>query len=128
LVEDSQYELSKRVWSFAHYSRYIRPGAYRVGVDGGEDVLPSAYVNKDGSTVVVVLNPLEEARTLEVVLGQGGDDVHAWVTDQELDMAELEVSWNQETGTARIEVPARGLVTLKTAASRDGWADAWTDA
>lgn len=127
LVEDGQYELSKRVWSFAHYSRYIRPGAYRVGVESGEDVLPSAYVNEDGSTVVVVLSPLEEARTLEVVLGQGGGEVRAYVTDQEHDMADLEVDWDGESGTASAVIPARGLVTFKVAAGESGWTDGWTD-
>lgn len=118
LVEGGQYELSKRVWAFAHYARYIRPGARRVGLDiiGGDDVLGSAYVNEDkGSVVVVVLNPLREGRVLEVALEdcEVAEGVRAWVTDQDNDMAEVDVDWDPEAGVASVEVPPRGLVTLK---------------
>ena len=49
---------SGRLWAFASYSRFIRPGAVRVGAEtsggGGLDV--SAFRDSDGSVVVVVLN------------------------------------------------------------------------
>ena len=114
LVEAGEYELSKRVWSFAHFARYIRPGARRIGVESG-DVLGSAYVNEDGSSVVVVLNPLREGRALEVALGdcEVAEGVKAYVTDQENDMREVQVAWDLESGVAKVDVPPRGLVTLK---------------
>lgn len=115
LVEGGEYELSKRVWSFAHYARYIRPGARRVGADSiDEDVLSSAYFNEDRSWVVVVLNPLQEGRMLEVALGACEvDDVKAFLTDEDNDMREVEVVWDQESGVASVEVTPRGLVTLR---------------
>lgn len=44
-------------WHIAHFSRYIRPGAKRVLCSGGdESVYQTAYVNPDGTRVIVVLN------------------------------------------------------------------------
>ena len=61
---------SKLLWCLGNYSRFIRPGAIRIGVhaydknrhevaDGTTDqqgVMTSAYKNSDGSTVVVMIN------------------------------------------------------------------------
>jgi glucuronoarabinoxylan endo-1,4-beta-xylanase len=50
-VDATYYTVSKRLWAFAQYSRYIRPGATRVGTAGaGMSIF--AFVNADGASVV----------------------------------------------------------------------------
>jgi hypothetical protein len=112
-VQDGEYEVSKRTWSFAHFARYIRPDAYRIGVSGNDDLFSSAYVNEDGSYVVVVLNPSYEERKVSVDLGKcsGVKKVRAYLTDEENDMEEVEVSWRR--GVATAELCSRGLLTFR---------------
>jgi glucosylceramidase len=54
MVGDS-YEVSKRFWAIAAFSRFVRPGAVRVAASSSLPV--SAFRNPDGSVVVQVLNP-----------------------------------------------------------------------
>lgn len=51
---------SKLLWSVGNYSRFVRPGAVRLEVEGNDGdpygVMVSAYRNEDGSMVVVAIN------------------------------------------------------------------------
>ncbi len=50
-----------------HFSRYIRPGAVRIGFENtNEDVKVTALENPDGSIAVVVFNPNEEAKGIKL--------------------------------------------------------------
>ena len=56
-VDGATYEVPKRVWAFANYSRFIRPGATRIdATTGNTNLKVSAYKNADGSYAIVVLN------------------------------------------------------------------------
>jgi hypothetical protein len=112
LVQDGRYETSKRMYAFAQYARYIRPDAYRVDITESH-LLSTAYVNKDGSTVVVILNPTHEATDVSIDLGRSGwvESVRAYVTDQDHEMEEVETSWEGGVVTAR--VTERGLITFR---------------
>ena len=56
-VAGATVNLSKRYWAFAAFSRFIRPGAVRVGASTGNAALQvSAFRNRDGSLVVEVIN------------------------------------------------------------------------
>ena len=51
------YRVSKRLWAFAAYSRFIRPGAVRVPATFDDpNVKVTAFRNRDGSMVVELLN------------------------------------------------------------------------
>ncbi|MFY1692686.1 glycoside hydrolase family 30 protein [Plantactinospora sp. WMMB782] len=70
-VDDANdtYRVSSRLYAFAAYSRFIRPGAVRIGVDSGVAGLKvSAYRNADGSEVVQIINTGEQTVTTEVDL------------------------------------------------------------
>jgi hypothetical protein len=112
LVQDGEYEISKRTWSFAHYSRFIRPDAHRIGVSDNA-LHSSAYLNEDGSYVVVVLNPTYKELSVSVDLGKclGVKEVKAYLTDQENDIEEVKVGWRR--GIATAHVTSRGLLTFK---------------
>lgn len=116
MVEDGEYFIAKRTWAFAQYSRYIRPDAYRVGTDGGDNLKATAYENKDGSVVAVILNQEREATTVELSLvsckKQKLGKVRAWLSDEDHDMEEVEVTVN-DNGTVSAELSARGLLTFK---------------
>lgn len=115
LVEDGSYEISKRLWSFAHFSRFIRPGATRIELGSkGPELHSSAYQNEDGSYVVVILNPGYEEQKVSVDFGkkcEGVKKVRAYLTDAENDVSEVEVSWRR--GVASAQLTGRGLLTFK---------------
>lgn len=55
----------------SHFSRYIRPGASRIGFSNTDDkLMATAAQNPDGSIAVVLLNMEEEAKTITLNLGE----------------------------------------------------------
>lgn len=60
---------SRLLWSLGNYSRFVRPGAVRLGVKGPEDpygVMVSAFRNADGSVAVVAINYAETAEKVSL--------------------------------------------------------------
>lgn len=58
-----------KYWYLAHFSKYVRPGAYRIGADGGQlndGLYFSAFKNADGSNVLVVMNTNSSAVQVKV--------------------------------------------------------------
>jgi len=48
-------------YAIAHFSKFIRPGAQRIGLSGNDDTfMATAFRNPDGSFAVVVFNPSEK--------------------------------------------------------------------
>ena len=59
-------------YTLKHFSRYIRPGAVRIGFENPDNsLLLTAARNPDGSIVVVALNQEKERKNFELVLGEG---------------------------------------------------------
>ena len=57
-------------YTLTHFSKYIRPGANRIGMELSDDkLLATAAANPDGSIVLVVLNQEEEAKSILLSLG-----------------------------------------------------------
>jgi glucosylceramidase len=55
-----------------HFSRYIRPGAVRIGVDNEiSDLMVTAFKNPDGSIVVEVLNQMDHEKRFSLELDAG---------------------------------------------------------
>jgi len=56
-------------YTLAHFSKFIRPGAIRIGFDNPSDALQvTAVKNVDGSLAVVVFNPTMEAVDFKIIL------------------------------------------------------------
>ena len=57
-------------YTLAHFSKYIRPGAQRIGTELSDDqLLATAVANPDGSIALVILNQEEESKTIMISLG-----------------------------------------------------------
>lgn len=108
-------QISKRVWAFAQFSRYIRPGAIRVSLAGAPSgVSASAYVNDAGagSLVVPVLNTGSGAQSVVLsVKGFVGGNVTAWITDNSHEMTSTPATLAAD-GTVSGNVPGRSFVTF----------------
>ena len=64
----------------SHFSRFIRPEAVRIGVSNpNSEVMCTAAVNKDGSTVVILFNPDSESK--DIALNYKGKYINTHLKD-----------------------------------------------
>ena len=68
-------------YTMAHFSKYIRPGAERIGFESTDnDLLITAAKNPDGSIAVVVFNQDTESKDFGLALGE--NDVNLQISGQ----------------------------------------------
>ncbi|KAG4218661.1 hypothetical protein PC116_g32859, partial [Phytophthora cactorum] len=103
------YEVSKRLWAFANWSRFVRPGAVRVASSGGSGVKSAAFRNVDGSVAVVVISTGGSASSVSVKVNNGANATEAtgWVTDQTHNCEKINVTVSG--GTITGSVAARSI-------------------
>ena len=74
--EQDEVYFTPLYYTMAHFSRFIRPGAVRIGVENTEDSLQvTAAQNPDGSIAVVILNQESEPNNFSLVLGERATDI-----------------------------------------------------
>ncbi|KAL2828612.1 glycoside hydrolase superfamily [Aspergillus pseudoustus] len=122
LVDTSGDEplLSGIYYAFTMWSRFIRPGAYRIATSGTlTNVVTAAFQNTDDSVVVVLTNSGSSSQTAELSVSDTVDlsSVQAWVTDNDSQVVKTTVSIG--TSSVSVTVPARGVVTVKFTAGGD---------
>jgi len=105
---------SGRLWAFANYSRFVRPGAIRIGASSANsDLEVTAFRNTNGSVAVVVLNTATTAQQASFGL-QGvaaGPVAIPYLTDASNDTAgQRPVAVTH--GSFEMNLPARSLVTF----------------
>jgi O-glycosyl hydrolase len=111
-VQGSTVTTSGRLWAFANYSRFIRPGAVRIASisrDASLDV--TAFRNSDGSIAVIVLNtaPSRQVATFSLP-GLSGAHVTPYLTDTSDGLsAQSPITVRNSAFTAAL--PPRSLVT-----------------
>ncbi|KAI0831031.1 glycoside hydrolase family 30 protein [Hypoxylon sp. FL0890] len=114
-IDGDKVTPSKRLWAFGQWSRFVRPGAIRVGIQGtASGVRMAAFQNIDGSVAVQIINSGGVAASIQIKVS-GGDGFNssiaaAFVTDNSHDISDLTVSLNEETAAA--SVPGRAMVTV----------------
>jgi glucosylceramidase len=55
-------------YTLAHFSRFIRPGAVRIGFENAdEDLMVTAAKNPDGSIAIVIFNPVKETKGIRLL-------------------------------------------------------------
>lgn len=107
---------SKRLWAFANWSRFVRPGAVRVGATGGGGSLRvSAFKNKDGAIAVQFINSGAAATRVSIkVNGATAESApttaQGWITDASNDVGTLVAT--MADGIAGASIPARAMVTI----------------
>ena len=58
-------------YTMAHFSKYIRPGANRIGLEiPSDDLLVTAAKNPDGTIAVVILNQGDSSKSIDLSLGE----------------------------------------------------------
>ncbi len=69
--EQDEVYFTPLYYTLAHFSRFIRPGAMRIGFDNSdEELMTTAVKNPDGSLVLLVLNPTTSPKSIQIQLGE----------------------------------------------------------
>ena len=69
--EQDEVYFTPLYYTLAHFSRFIRPGAVRIGFKNPDaDLQVTAAQNPDGSIAVVVFNPTESEKQFKISLGE----------------------------------------------------------
>lgn len=64
-------------YTMAHFSKFIRPGAERIGFQNSDEgLLVTAAENPDGSIAVVILNQEADAKSITISLGDRNTEIH----------------------------------------------------
>jgi len=112
-TDGTEVTTSGRLWALAMWSRFIRPGAYRVSTTGTmPGVGQAAFKNIDGSVVVVFTNTGNSAQTVKVGFRDFmPSSAIAYLTDNSHQVA-VTIS-SLSGGVVTVSVPAYSMVTLK---------------
>ena len=122
---DGTFTDSKLMWAMGNYSRFIRPGAIRVGVsafnkkgeqtpEGDTDpyaLMVSAYENSDGTPVVVAINYQDKQRDFDMTWN--GEKVTAWKPYLTSDSPNTNLALQPIVGYGKkLTIPARSVITF----------------
>jgi len=88
-----QIEPTKRLWALGNWSRFVRPGFRRVGVElkGEDGVKATAFSSDDGKRVAcVMINATKQPVTANIaVAGRASAKLSLFVTDETRDLAKV---------------------------------------
>jgi O-glycosyl hydrolase len=123
-INGSSISASGRLWAFANYSRFVRPGAVRIGATSSNSAVDlTAFKNSDGSIAVVALNTASAADPITYSLSGTGTANGAMVTPY-LSNASSDTAAQATTsvsgGAFSATIPARSLVTYVIPAGSTG--------
>lgn len=110
----NSYEVARRLWAFANWSRYVRPGAVRVGASGGGNgVRTAAFRNEDGTVAVIAISSGGSAANVKVQISGGvkAAAVQAYVSDNTRNCATTAATLADD-GTISGPVAARSITTF----------------
>ena len=121
-TQDGQVYESKMLWALGHYSRFIRPGMQRIGVQRSDQrvisqsiggTLVSAYKSRDKEKYVMVI---VNQRDLEIPVKIGTENIPQqsemkWYLTTSQKEQDMRFVGTEDFGQI-IQVPGRSLVTL----------------
>ncbi|KAG8986047.1 hypothetical protein FRB90_004236 [Tulasnella sp. 427] len=112
-TDGTSFSPSGRLWAFAMWSRFVRPGAYRVSTSGTvTNVGIGAFKNTDGSVVTVFTNTGSSAQSVALSFtGFTPSAAAAYLTDNSNAVANTAVALSG--GVVSVSVPAYAVVTVK---------------
>jgi O-glycosyl hydrolase len=98
--------------AFTMWSRFIRPGAFRLATsESPPEVITAAFENTDHSIVVVVTNAGSSAQSINIPLSGNRKSTRAWLTDNTNQVTSTLAK--VEDNVVEISVPSHGVVTLQ---------------
>ena len=117
-TQDGEVTESKLLWTFGNFSRFIRPGAHRVRIasdEGDTDnlhgMMASAYCNRDGKVVVVMINYSDEKHAVNINVNDGKARTYIPYLTSDKEGDDL-CPMPTIADATPFEIPARSVVTF----------------
>lgn len=114
---DGDIRESKLLWAFGNYSRFISPGAVRLGITSKVDVsdlqglMCSCYKNPDGKLVYVIINFAEKESSISLKADDGKNrDFIPYITS-DINGDDLRPMESVQSGE-EIIMPAKSIITF----------------
>ncbi|KAF2093669.1 putative endo-1,6-beta-D-glucanase BGN16.3 precursor [Rhizodiscina lignyota] len=106
-------EISKRFWAYAHFSKFVRPGARRIDAESSSDDLHvSAFRNPDGTAAIQVINVGNGTEVVAFKTSHArGPSIKSYLTNNQYDLKESTVKYSGR-GSFSGSVPARSMVSF----------------
>ena len=117
LINGDTVTASSRLWAFANYSRFVRPGAVRIGATSPDpSVELTAFRNVNGTVAIVALNTATTTQSMTFSVGHAGlpgfGVAVPYLTDNSSDTA-AQAPVPVRSGSFTAALPARSLVTYE---------------
>ena len=112
-LQEDEFFVAARLWAFAGYFRFARPGAMRVDAQSNvEEVYVTAWENGNGTLAVPVVNAARFAYEVEVDLaGANVSNVRAYLTDSTHNVSLVD-SFEVQGGSFSASVEPRAMKTF----------------
>ncbi len=103
-------QLSKRLWAMGNFSKFIKEGAVRVKItEVQENLISSAYKNKDGSLVVVYVNQTEKDYSTNIK-ADGYKEFISYITSENENLDKSQSG--SFSLSSSINIPSQSVVTV----------------
>ena len=122
LLRKDEVRVSKRLWAFAQYSRFVKPGAIRIdasiahadeSANTTQPFLATAFRNEDGGFAVQVINNGTMNDCVEIQgLNSTGRLLRRYLTNDEYDLTKMNI--NVETGGSDCSGDIVGTIPAKS--------------
>lgn len=106
---------SKRFWAFAQFSRFVRPGAYRIeAASSNLNITVSSFKNENGKIATQLLNQgdFESQVNVQIAGLKAGMSVQPYIANNDYDLKPLAPIVSVRGGFFNTQIPARSLVTF----------------
>lgn len=103
-LSDKSFEMTKRYYATGNFSKYIPYGARRIEANSDDKDLKLLAFEKEGKTVVIVINDTEKEKV--VFVPAINDNITVAVTDESKDLAEYKIK------NADIKISAKSVNTI----------------
>jgi O-glycosyl hydrolase len=115
LLHKDAVKVSKRLWAFAQFSRFVKPGAIRIdtsaNVANHTKLSSSGFRNPDGSVAIQVINNGSSVGFVSIRgIDLTGRGTRTYLTNNEYDLARLSILATDENDCS--VVPARSMVSF----------------
>jgi len=114
LIQNDTVQVSKRLWAFGQYSRFVKPGATRIDVAAtGAAFNMTAFENADGSVAVQVINNnnVTETVTVQGLTVGRHSSVAGWLTNNDHDLSRVPVK-SVGRGKYQASIPAKSMFSF----------------
>lgn len=93
-LQYDDYFVSARLWAFAGYFRFARPGSVRVeATSSAENLYVTTFLNSNGTVAVPVVNAAHFAYEVEINIGGlGVTQARAFLTDNEHNVTDVGIA------------------------------------